>query len=94
MTTREYEVFYQDTLIGILEVHNETGKHKYTPNEKGVEATKDNACHIRVMIEGTNGFEDPIPFFDNRLSNGERLGLTVINYQTDKYTLKLKTTTE
>ena len=85
---RKYEVYYKDDLIGILEVELETRKHKFIPNAQGVEKTKEKACHIVEILNGTEGFVNPIPFFENRLINGERLGLTVINYQTDNYVIK------
>lgn len=84
---KRYEVFYRDTLIGVLEV-DETGKHRYTPDEKGVKATKEKTSLIKEMISGTDGFVDPIPFLQNRLMNAERWGLDEINYQTDHFTIK------
>ena len=45
--------------------------------------------HIKEILTGTEEFVEPIPFFLNRVRNGERLGIKVINYQTDKYVLKL-----
>ena len=85
---RKYEVYYEDVLLGILEINDEE-KHKFIKNDSGVEQTKDKACHIKEILTGTEEFVDPIPFFLNRVRNGERLGIKVINYQTDKYVLKL-----
>ena len=86
----EYEIFYDDTLIGLLIVDEKKKKHKYIPNEEGVEKVKEKACLLKCMIEGTNDFVDVIPFFENRLFNIKRLGLKVGNYQTDKFVLRLK----
>lgn len=84
----KYEVFYKDTLIGILTVDVIKNKYCYDPNYEGVEKVKDTACLIKVMIEGSNGFIEPIPFFQNRLMNMKRLGLQVGNYQTDWFVIR------
>lgn len=85
----EYEIFYKDTLIGILKVDLKTNKHCFVPNRDGVNKVKDRACLLKCMENGTNGFEENIPFFENRLRNMKRLGLTVGNYQTDNFVLRL-----
>ena len=85
----QYEVFYRDTLIGHLTVDTATNRYRYTPNPEGVREVEDTACLLRVMKEGTDGFEEPIPFFQNRIYNMKRWNLTVVNYQTDNYTLRL-----
>lgn len=83
-----YDVFYKDVLIGILKVDITENKHLYEPNYEGVEAVKETACLIRVMIEGTQGFIDTIPFFENRLYNMKRVGRREVNYQTDNFTIR------
>lgn len=83
-----YEFFYKNVLIGILKVDITENKHQYEPIYQGVEAVKKNACLDRVMIEGTNGFEETIPFFENRLYNMKRAGLREVNYQTDYFLLR------
>ena len=48
----KYEVYYEDVLLGILEINDEE-KHKFIKNESGVEQTKDKACHIKeILTEG------------------------------------------
>ena len=83
-----YQLFYREYLIGILEVNPETRKHKFTPNEEGVKEAKEITSLTKEMVDGTDGFVDPIPFFHNRLMNMERSGFSEINYQTDYFTLK------
>ena len=84
----KYTVHYKDVLIGILLVDASLNKHCYIPEPCGVEAVKDCAMLLREMKEGTVGFQDPIPFFENRLFNMKRWGLRRLNYQTDNFTLK------
>ena len=85
----QYEVFYRDTLIGHLTVDTATNRYRYLPNPEGVREVEATACLLWVMKEGTDGFEEPIPFFQNRIYNMKRWNLTVVNYQTDNYTLRL-----
>ncbi len=82
-----YQLFYREHLIGVLEVNPEN-KHKFTPNEEGVKLAKEITSLTKEMMEGTDGFVEPIPFFQNRLMNMERNGLSEINYQTDYFLLK------
>ena len=88
MLQEEYEVFYRDTYIGWLTVDTVTGKHCYTPDKTGVEAVRVRASLLREMIEGTEGFVPPIPFFLNRIRNMKRAGIHELNYQTDYFTLR------
>ena len=81
-----YEVYYRDTLIGHLSVEAE--RYAYTPEKAGVAAVEDRACLLRVMKEGTDGYGEPIPFFQNRLYNMKRNNLRQVNYQTDCFTVK------
>ena len=81
----QYELFYKSILIGHLSVFD--GKHMYVPRESGVQLVGSGAPLSKEMREGTNGFTDPLPFFQNRLFNMKRWGLTKINYQTDYCTL-------
>ncbi len=87
-TTEQYEVFYRDVLIGILTVDLTNGNHRYVPNRDGVAKVEKTACLLRVMVEGTDGYSDPIPFFSNRLMNMKRSGLRQVNYQTDNFTIR------
>ena len=83
-----YQLFYGEHLIGVLEVNPENKQHKFTPNEEGVKEVKQITSLIPEMENGTNGFVEPIPFFQNRIMNMERNGLEEINYQTDWFVLK------
>lgn len=83
-----YQLFYREYLIGTLEVNPDNNMHKFTPDEKGVSEAKKLTSLTKEMVEGTAGFVEPIPFFQNRLMNMNRNGLTEINYQTDFFVLK------
>lgn len=82
-----YQLFYREHFIGILEVNPEN-KYKFTPDKEGVNRAKEITSLTKEMMEGTDGFVDPIPFFQNRLMNMKRNGLDRINYQTDFFLLK------
>lgn len=82
----KYAVFYKETRIGTLFVQN--GKHRYIPDAESVRAICDRASLLLEMREGTDGFVDPIPFFQNRLMHMRRWNLDEINYQTDWFLLR------
>lgn len=84
-----YQVFYKDTLIGHLTVDTGVNQYRYLPCPEGVAKVEKAACLLRVMVEGQPQFDEPIPFFQNRIYNMKRWNLTVVNYQTDNYTLRL-----
>lgn len=84
-----YEVFYRDTLIGYLTVDTKTDRYRYDPVPEGVAEVEETACLLRVMKEGQPEFGEPIPFFQNRIYNMKRWNLTVVNYQTDSYVMRL-----
>lgn len=88
ISTEKYEVFYKDVLIGILTVDVADCKHRYEPNAEGVAKVESTACLIRVMKEGTDGFTEKIPFFENRLYNMKRAGLHEVSYQTDWFLIR------
>ena len=67
-----YRIFYGDVEIGMLEVSADGNQHKYTPKPDGIVLVKDYAPLNQKMIEGTNGWEDAIPFFKNRIENAKR----------------------
>lgn len=79
----KYQVFYKEIEIGLLEV-NENGQHRYTANSEAVESIKNEVPLIPEMLEGTE-WVDPIPFFKERIDNGSRFDLTVIQYHTDLF---------
>jgi len=83
----KYEVYYKDTLIGWLQVNPTVNQYRYDPEPTGTAAVKNRACLLRVMENGSEGWAEPIPFFQNRLYNMKRNGLKVVNYQTDYFTM-------
>ena len=84
----QYEVFYRGLLIGYLMVEVETEKHCYKPVPENVEHARKKTSLIPEMLYGTNGYTEPIPFFQNRLMNMNRNGLKEINYQTDYFLIR------
>lgn len=83
-----YEVYYKDVLIGVLTVDALEGKHCYEPNADGVAEVEGRVCLMRVMKEGTDGFEKKIPFFEERLRYMKRAGLHQLSYHTDWFLIK------
>ena len=83
-----YEVYYKDICLGILKVDTVSNRHAYTPYADAVQQVKEKACLIREMVEGTDGFVAPIPFFQNRLMNMKRNGLSQLRYHTDYFGIK------
>lgn len=67
-----YRIFYGDVEIGMLEVSEDGNQHKYTPNPNGIVLVKDYAPLTKKMLEGTNGWEEAIPFFKNRIEDAKR----------------------
>lgn len=67
-----YRIFYEDVEIGMLEVSEDGNQHNYTPNPKGIVLVKNYAPLTKKMLEGTNGWEEAIPFFKNRIENARR----------------------
>lgn len=85
---KQYEVFYREYLIGYLAVEVATEKHSYRPVMKNIEYVSKKTSLISEMFHGTNGYVEPIPFFQNRLINMKRNGLKEINYQTDYFLIR------
>lgn len=83
-----YELRFQDTFLGTLMVDTTTGKYAFTPDAAGVAAVREKTVLIREILEGTNGFVPPIPFFQNRVHNMKRSGLDEIRYHTDYFILR------
>ena len=82
----QYAVYYRDIRIGTLRV--EGGKHWYLPCEAGVRAAEKHTFLTKEMREGTPGFEEPIPFFQNRLYQMKRWNMTEMNYATDYFLIR------
>ena len=79
-----YEILYNEIKIGILEINAE-GRHRYTPDAKGVEAVKDEAPLTTAMKTKSDWIE-PIPFFKNRINNAKRFSKeNDIRSHTDKF---------
>lgn len=84
----QYNVYWKNVYIGRLTVDNTTRQHFYEPYPEGVEKVKEKAILLVKMINGTDGFVTPIPFFQNRLYNMKRAGLEEIGYHTDYFVMK------
>lgn len=67
-----YRIFYGDVEIGMLEVSEDGNQHSYTPNLNGIVLVKDYAPLTKKMLEGTNSWEEAIPFFKNRIEDAKR----------------------
>lgn len=81
----KYKVFYDTTEIGVLEI-NSKGKHRYTPNEAGLEEVK-NKISLSNELQVESDWRDPIPFFKERLDNASGFQCDVIAYHTDLFRL-------
>jgi hypothetical protein len=79
----KYQIFYKETLIGVLEI-NEEGQYRYTPDVEAVETLKNEVPLTREMLEKSD-WREPIPFFKERIENGSRFNLDVIRYHTDLF---------
>lgn len=79
----KYLIFYDTTEIGVLEINAE-GKHRYTPNESGVEKVKQKISLSYELMQKTD-WRDPISFFKERLDNASGFQSDVIAYHTDLF---------
>lgn len=79
----KYQIFYRELEIGLLEV-NEQGQHRYTVNGEAVQTIQKEVPLIPEMLQSTE-WRDPIPFFEERIENGGRFDLPVIQYHTDLF---------
>lgn len=83
-----YQLYYRDFLLGVLEVDPTNGKHCYTPNRAVIDEIDKRYPLDPILLGGSDGFVNPIPFFKSRLYQMRRWNLTEINYQTDYFLLK------
>ena len=83
-----YEVYYRDTFLGMLTVDTAADRYAYVPCQDAVAQVKEEVALIREMVEGTAGFVPPIPFFQSRLRNMRRFGLSELHYHTDYFCIK------
>ena len=88
MRVEQYNVYWKNEYIGRLIVDNTTGQHSYEPCPEGVEKVKEETVLLVEMVNGTDGFVAPIPFFQNRLQNMKRIGGEEIGYHTDYFVMK------
>ena len=80
----KYKVFYQKTKIGVLEI-NEKNQYKYTPDVKGTQKVKKSIEIFYEMLVASD-WRDPIPFFQNRISDATRFSQEKdIKNQTDPF---------
>ena len=80
----QYKVFYQKTKIGVLEI-NEKNQYKYTPDVKGTQKVKKSIEIFYEMLVASD-WRDPIPFFQNRISDATRFSQEKdIKNQTDPF---------
>ena len=83
-TEMKYKIFYDTTEIGVLEI-NTDGKYRYTPNEKGLEEVKNQVSLNNELLKKSD-WRDPIPFFQNRISDATRFSQEKdIKNQTDPF---------
>ena len=85
---KQYEFFWKTIRIGTLTVDPDTNRHAYTVEEEGLSRVIGHVPLDRVMQEGTDGFVQPIPFFETRLYYMKRYGLHKLNYHTDYFVLR------
>lgn len=83
-----YELSFQDTFLGTLVVDTINGNYAFHPDAEGVDAVKAKTVLIREILEGTDGFGPPIPFFQSRIRNMKRSGLKELRYHTDYFILR------
>lgn len=83
-----YEVYYKDVFISLLKVDTTINKYEYVPNKENVKKVKSEVWLIKEMIDGTEGFVAPIPFFQNRIMNMKRSQLNELRYHTDYFLIK------
>ena len=67
-----YRIFYEDVEIGMLEVSADVNQHKYNTNPDGIVFVNEYAPLTKKMLEGTNNWEEAIPFFKNRIEDAKR----------------------
>ena len=80
----KYEIYFKNTLIGVLEV-NIDGQHKYTPNKEGVEIAQ-TGVSLSHEMQVESDWREPIPFFKNRIENAKRFSDgKIIGYHTDSF---------
>ena len=84
----QYNIYWRNEYIGRLSIDKATGRHAYEPNPEEVAKVKEETVLLTEMVNGTNGFVAPIPFFKNRLQNMKRAGLSELRCHTDHFVMK------
>lgn len=83
----KYNVLVGQIQIGVLEVRDD-GMYKYTVVEEGVGLVKAKVSLISEMLISSDEWQEPIPFFKNRIENAARFEVKdEISYQTDPFKL-------
>lgn len=77
----KYMILYKEIKIGVLEI-SEAGQYKYTPDENGVRAVKNEVSLPHDLLEKSD-WREPIPFFKERIDNAKKFSLEEISYHTD-----------
>lgn len=85
-----YDIYYREYHIGVLMIDSATNLYRYEPNADGVAKVQKIAPLDYNMVHGTDGFVPPIPFFEERIRNMKRWGLTELNYHTDYFCIFLR----
>ena len=85
-----YETYYKDVFLGVLIYDVKLRKHKFISNAEGISSACDEVWLIPEISEGTQDFVSEIPFFQTRLMNMKRLGLSEIRYHTDYFVIVKK----
>ena len=81
---KKYEIFYEDTKIGVLEI-NDKNQHKYTPDSNGIEKVREEISIFYEMLIKSD-WREPIPFFENRIKDAKRFSQEkMISNQTDPF---------
>lgn len=83
-----YELSFKDSFLGTLMVDTTGEKYAFHPDAAGIAAAKEETVLIREIVEGTDGFVPPIPFFQSRIRNMKRVGLEELRYHTDYFILR------
>ena len=83
-----YELFFRGTFLGTLTVDTAANRHAFAPDAAGVAAAAEETVLTVEVARGTDGFVPPIPFFQSRLRNMQRLGSTEFRSHTDYFLLR------
>lgn len=80
----KYEVYWKDTMIGVLSVNEE--QHKYEHIEEAIQKLKQ--IPFDPAVTRSRDWGEKIPFFSSRLESCKRFPELEIGFQTDFYRFK------